>query len=165
MIENDKNINNLIMQEMGLEVGPAHKIYDQDSGLPIRINGIDVVEPGYIRGRQMSEFDPFNNRKQMGSLFGYFLDKHAEETGSEVVTYYDIPSNEPQKGSVTCVMDDNSKLQSGDYIRDSLRYADIIIQLNGGEANSLQEYDSPIKKETVKKTKGGTTRGRKPKQV
>lgn len=164
MTEIEMRANNLIMQEIGLEVGQASKIYDQDTGLAIRINGSDVVAPGCFRGRQTVEFDPYNNRKMMSQLFGYFLEKHAEETSQDVVTFYDMPTD-GDKGSIKCVLDDNSTIQSGKYIRDSLRYADIIVQLNGGKINSLQEFDTPIKAESVKAPKGGIKNGRKQKKV
>lgn len=164
MTENEKKVNDIIMQEIGLEIGQASKIYDQDTGMALRINGADVVAPGCMRGRQTMEFDPFNNRKMMSQLFGYFLEKHSDETDQDIVTFYDMPA-EDNKGSVRCVLNDNSTIQSGNYIRDSLRYADIIVQLNGGEANSLQEFDSPIKKDTIKASRGGARGGRTSKKV
>ena len=44
-------------------------------------------------------------------------------------------------------------------MRDSLKYADIIIQLNGGEANTLQEFDTPVERDTIKKASTGGARG------
>ena len=153
------NVNNIIMQEIGLEVGQGNKIYDQDTGLALRINGTDVVAPGYPTTRRSTEFDPYNNRKMMNQLFGYFLEKNSDETDVEVVTFYDVPGNEPNKGSVKCKLSDNRELQSGSYMRDSLKYADIIIQLNGGEANTLQEFDTPVERDTIKKASTGGARG------
>lgn len=155
MIENDKKINDIIMQEIGLEVGQASKIYDQDTGIALKINGADVVAQGNSRGRQTVEFDPFNNRKMMNALFGYFLNKHSEETDEDIVSFYDVPSDDSSKGSVECVLRDSSTIQSGNYMRDSLKYADIIIQLNGGEADTLHDYDRPIEKETIKPSRRG----------
>ncbi len=166
MTNNEKEINNIIMQEIGLEIGQASKIIDQDTGMALKINGADVVAPGCFRGRQSIEFNPYNNRRMMNSLFGYFLEKHSDETGVEVVTFYDVPSYEPSKGSIKCVLNDNTTIQSGDYMRDGLKYADIIVQLNGGEANSLQDYDSPIEKDIIKKpSRGGTRCGKKSKKL
>lgn len=167
MTDKEKQVNDLIMQEIGLEVGQASKIYDQDTGMALRINGADVVAPGCFRGRQTTEFNPYNNRKMMNQLFGYFLEKHSDETDVGVVTFYDVPGDAPNKGSVKCVLSDNTTIQSGNYMRDSLKYADIIVQLNGGEANTLQAYDSPLEKETIKKAsnRGGAKNGRTSKKV
>lgn len=159
-------VNNIIMQEIGLEIGQAYKMIDQDTGIALKINGADVVAPGHFRGRQTIEFDPYNNRKMMNSLFGYFLEKHEDETGVGVVTFYDIPSDEPDKGSIKCVLNDNTTIQSGNYMRDGLKYADLIVQLNGGEANSFQDYDSPVEKETIKKpSRGGARGGKRSKKI
>lgn len=166
MNDKEKKINNIIMQEIGLEVGQASRIIDQDTGMALKINGHDVVAPGYFRGRQSAEFDPYNNRKMMGHLFGYFLEKHADETGVSVVTFYDVPSDEPDKGSIKCVLNDNTTIQSGNYMRDGLKYADIIVQLNGGEINSFQDYDAPIEKPAINKpSRGGIKGGKSTKKV
>ena len=77
----DKEFNTLIMQEIGLEIGDDDRIYDQETQNIIRMNGMDVMAPGCYGGRNSIEFDPYNNKKMMSQLFGYFIDKYSEETG------------------------------------------------------------------------------------
>lgn len=156
MDNKDKEINMLIMQEMGLEIGRRNRIFDQDTGLELKINGMDVIAPG-CQERQAIEFDPYNNRKMMNQLFGAFLEKHYDETGIDVVTYFDIP-NTDNSSSVRCRMSDNSTITSKPYKRDSLRYTDLIIQMNGGQVEGLDEYDvikqqSAVKKQTSTRKK------------
>lgn len=149
MNEFDKEVNELIMKEVGLEVGPGKRIYDQDTGMPIKINGMDVVAQGSFAGRATIEFDPYNNRRQMGQIFNYFINKQCEEGGKEVLTYYnkDDTSN---GGKVECKLDDNTTITSAQYTRDTLKYADIILRLNGEDEPDLSKYDLPMVKETVK---------------
>ena len=149
MNNSDIEINNLIMREIGLEVGPRNRIYDQDTGMEIRINGMDVVAPGCYGGRQSIEFDPYNNKKMMNQFFSYFLDKRSEETDIDVLAYYNVGNGE--KSQVECRMSNNEKISSGKYIRDSLKYTDLMIQLNGDVPQDLSKYDSPIEYNTVKK--------------
>lgn len=150
MTDNDKKINNIIMQEIGLEIGHGNRIYDQDTGMPVRINGYDVVAPNFYRGKQSIEFDPYNNRKMMGQLFSYFLEKRSEETGIDVLAYYDVNGSN-KSGKIECRLSDNTIIRSKEYTRDSLKYTDIIIQMNGGNTDDLKEFDTPMVKETVKK--------------
>ena len=173
MTDFDKKINSIIMQELGLEVGPSQRIYDQDTGDILQINGTEIVAPGTpinnsIKCGQpmMTEFDPYNNRKMMNQLFAYFLDKISDETDQDVVTYYNIDGSSPNTGRVQCKMSDNSTITSGEYKRDSLKYTDIIIQLNGGNADDLdlKDFDTPMTQESIKNVKGGNNIGR-PKKI
>lgn len=147
----DLNINNLIMREIGLEVGTGHRIIDQDTGVAMTFGGRELVAPGVYGGRNAIEFDPYNNKRMMNKLFGYFLEKHAEESDVEVMTYYNVDKGDA--GAVECKMTDNTTITSGAYVRDSLKYADIIIQLNGDPSPNLAEYDT-AKEEPVKKRSG-----------
>lgn len=149
MTEMDREINNIIMQEIGLEVGENNKIYDQDTGDAIKINGLNVVAPGCYTGRQSIEFDPYNNRKMMTQMFGYFLDKNSEETGIDAISYYNIEES-GKAGKVECKMSDNTVITSKEYLRDSLKYTDIIAQLNGGELD-LSKFDVPQSNDIVKR--------------
>lgn len=146
----DKEINTLIMQEIGLEVGSRQRIYDQDTGAVIKINGMDVVAPGSYCGNKAMEFDPHNNRKMMSQLFGLFLEKYSEETDIDVLIYYNVDDVD-SKSKIECVLSNNEVITSKPYTRDSLKYTDIIMQLNGGDAGDLTKYDTIPTKETVKK--------------
>lgn len=157
----DKEINTLIMQEIGLEIGPKSQIVDQDTGLAIRINGADVVAPDCYYGRRgdgtskSMEFDPYNNRKLMNSLFSYFTEKQENETGVGVLAFYNVDNKEG--GHVECRMTDNEVLTSASYQRDSLKYVDLIMQMNGEENPDLKKYDIlPEPKSTIKKKKAPT---------
>lgn len=148
MTDIEREINMLIMQEIGLEIRNDQKLYDQDTGDAIKVNGMDVMAPGCYGGRHAIEFDPYNNRKMMGQMFGYFLDKYSDETGVDALSYYNVDSGED--GRVECKMSDNELISSKPYTRDSLKYTDIIMQLNGG-GTDLSKYDIPQTKETVKR--------------
>ena len=150
MTEMEKEINTIIMQEIGLEVGKNNIICDQDTGDALKINGMDIVAPGCYGGKQSIEFDPYNNRKMMGQLFGHFLGKYSDETGVDVLSYYNVDSGVDMK--VECRMSNDSIVSSKSYGRDSLKYTDIIMQLNGGEAD-LSKYDIPQTKETIRRKK------------
>lgn len=151
MNSTDLEINNMIMREIGLEVSHDKRIIDQDTGANISFKGMDVVAPGAYCGRNAIEFDPYNNNKMMNLLFGYFLDKHSEESDVSVTTYYNVNSSDKDKAAIECRMSDMSKIRSKDYTRDSLKCTDIILQLNGNENPDLTKYDVPKEAPTVKK--------------
>ena len=140
----DKKINSIIMNELGFEPTENGFIRDQDTGNDIKINGVTLVAPGLGANRKNKEmeFDPYNNKKMMGQLFGYFLDKVSDESDEEIVSFYDINTN-TDKSKIECKKSDNSTITSGEYKKDSLKYVDIIMRLNG-ETNPedyLREYD------------------------
>lgn len=149
MTELDKEVNEIIMREMGLEVGSHDRIYDQDTGMALSINGMKVTAPGVYGGRDSIEFDPHNNRKLMGRLFENFLNKYADEVDNEVIAFYNKDTKEG--GCIECKMEDNELISSKPYKRDSLKYTDLIMQLNGGESEDLSKYDIPPVKETIKR--------------
>ena len=146
----DTEINTIIMQELGLEVGLGIKITDQDTGDAIRFRGKDVVAPGFFNGRSV-EFDPINNPKMMNSLFNRFLESHSEESDTYVSTFYPIESS----NCIECRMSDQTSIRSKSYDRECLKYADIIIQLNGGRSSDLSKYDEVPKPTAVKKRGNG----------
>ena len=156
MTELDREINTKIMNEIGLDIGPHDRIIDQDTGEFISINGMKMVAPGcasnsYGRDKTI-EFDPHNNRKLMGNLFGYFLNKLSDEGENSVLAYY--AENTPDGECVECRMSDNSTITSKSYKRDSLKYTDAIIQLNGGDCgDELKKYDTVPTKTAIKKKK------------
>lgn len=160
MKEKDLEINSKIMQEIGLEVGQGHRIIDQDTGVGITFRGMELVAPGTYGGPNTVEFDPYNNKKMMNLLFGYFLNKHSEESDVTVTTFYSIDDNKTNKGSIECKMSDMSKITSHQYLRDSLKCADIIMRLNGDEDPNLSEYDTEQVEPSVRRT--GTNAKNKP---
>ena len=150
----DIEVNNLIMREMGLEVGRGNRIVDQDTGMPVLIRGMNLTAPGCYTGNNSMEFDPHNNKRLMNLLFGYFLNKHSEESDVDVLTYYNVDSG--NKSYIECKMSDNSTITSRAYSRDSLKYTDIITQLNGDESPNLSMYDCE-KQNTVKNKRSSST--------
>lgn len=149
MTQKDLEINNLIMQEIGLEVGIGNKIVDQDTGAALAFKGMTVIAPG-THSHNAIEFDPYNNKKMMSNLFGYFLDKHSEESDVDVLTYYNV-DHDSKRSSIECKLSDQTCIKSKPYTRDSLKYADIIIQLNGGDAPDFDQYDIEKPHTTVRK--------------
>lgn len=147
----DLEINNTIMREIGLEVGLDKRIVDQDTGVGLSFKGMDVVAPGSYCGRNSIEFDPYNNKKMMNLLFGYFLDKYSDESDNSVAVSYSVNGEDKNKAAIECRMADMSKIRSGEYMRESLRCTDIIMQLNGEENPDLHKYDLPKENETIKK--------------
>lgn len=144
----EKEINTIIMREIGLEVGSCDRIYDQDTGAEIRINGMNVIQPSGYCGQQDIGFDPYNNRKMMNYLFSYFTQKHADETGVEVTAFYNVGSGPDT--CIECRLSNNEVIRSRPYVRDSLKYTDLIMQLNGDQSEDLSEYDKLPDKKSVK---------------
>ena len=72
------------------------------------------------------------------------MDKQTDETGVEVTAYYNVDN------CIECRMADNTIIKSDAYQRDSLKYLDIIMQINGGKED-LKPYDTKAEKPTVKK--------------
>lgn len=158
MTELDLEVNTILMREMGLEIGNGNRIVDQDTGLAINIRGMGLMAPGCYGGSGAMEFDPHNNNRLMRQLFGYFLNKYSDECDIDVMTYYNVGNGD--KTCVECKMDNNSTIRSKPYLRDSLKYADIIIQLNGEESPDLSKYDIAQERSTVRK--GGRNAKNKP---
>lgn len=165
----DKEINEIIMNEMGLDIGLESRIYDQDTMRPIEVNGMKVMAPGVYGGKQSVEFDPYNNRKQMSYLFSYYTKKFAEENGKEVIASYAV-DDDNGKGKIECRLENNEIISSGSYQRDTLKYADMIMKMNGdpNPSQTIAKYDVPFekkepapKKKTTKATFSKTTKGKK----
>lgn len=164
MNELDKEVNKIIMQEMGLDIGNNYRIVDQDTGMEIKLNGMAVMAPGIYGGKQSVEFDPHNNRKMMSQMFGYFVNKYSEETDIDMMAYYNIDDDRSggnNIGRVECKMSNDEIITSDSYQRDSLKYMDIIIQLNGGDPSYLKKYDIPQENKTIKKKTSGRSKNEK----
>lgn len=156
MNQKDLEINNLIMQEIGLEIGIGNKIIDQDTGAALAFKGMTVIAPGCFSHNAI-EFDPHNNKKMMSNLFGYFLDKHSEESDVDVLAYYNVDHG--NKSAIECKLSNQTCITSKPYTRDSLKYADIIIQLNGGTAPDFDQYDTE-KETTVRKKRSNNAKNK-----
>lgn len=141
MESNDREINKLIMREIGLEIGPENRITDQDTGLQIKLEGIDLVAPGCYDGPQTIEFDPYNNRKMMVQLFSYFADKQRNETGIGILGFYN--GSNTNNNSLSCRLTNDRIIESKPYRKESLKYTDLIMKINndGEEVDDLSKYD------------------------
>lgn len=139
-----------LMQEIGLEIDSNHCIVDQDNGSRLQFNGknLKYIEDGIRTGRNDLEFNPVENSKLMNHLFSYYTNKIHQEDGRYINIYYPVECAE-NKGFIELKDGDNNIMRSGEYYNDSLKYADLIFQLNGEEDVDLSEYDSkrpPIEK-------------------
>lgn len=152
--------NKMIMEEMGFEVGDKHRLYDQDTGMPVQFEGRDLVAPGSFAGREAQEFDPYNSTKMMAQMFTYYTDKLAQN--GEAPEYNVIYNIDLGKGRGRVEMkNDSEKMTSDIYQRDQCKYADLVLRLNGDDNPDLKEFDIPKTKSSVKKSvkKAGTKNG------
>lgn len=146
-------INKIIMREIGLGVDNSQKVIDQDTReiLNFKEKNIKYSSQGDINiTKNDILFDPTETKNLINSLFNHFTKKIESEEGTYVSLYYDIPS---PKGIALEAVVDGEKLTSAFYKNDTLRYLDIIMQINGADKSGLKQLDSApvIKKDTKKK--------------
>lgn len=145
----------LMMDEIGLYVDPYGRVVDQqtDSALQIKGKNLKFSVDGSINiGKNEMEFDPLNNQTLANNLFGYYINNRFNENGNNYVSNYStVASNEDKsKGSLE-VKVDGRVMTSGEYYLDSLKYADMMIRMNGSPEVDLSEYDkAPIPKKNKK---------------
>lgn len=152
--------NNQLMNEIGLEVGPGNRLYDQETGSQLIVRGKEMISPGSMGSRDTVEFDPYNSTFQMHRMFDYFAHKYENESGVSIdVTY--IEDDKAGGARLTIKDSDNNTYSSKNYKRDTLRYADIIMQLNGDEDVDLTEYDTPRNNSNMKGSKKTSTTKKK----
>lgn len=160
MDELSLKFNKMIMSEIGLEIGPRQRLYDQDTGTLIQFEGKDLVAPGAASGREAQEFDPYNSTKMMSQMFSYFTDKMADS--GEINPFDVIYSVDGKNGRGRVEMkNDEEFMKSKEYVRDQCKYADLILQINGDDNPDLKEFDIPKVKETIRKRKPATTTKKK----
>ena len=150
--------NKMIMEEVGLEIGERQRLYDQDTGCLVQLEGKDLVAPGAASGKEAQEFDPYNSTRMMSQIFGYYAKKLADS--GEAPEYGVVYNVDCGKGmSRVEIKNDEEKLSSKAYQRDQCKYADLILQINGDENPDLKEFD--VRKELPKKSVKGSSRKRK----
>lgn len=148
---NQNLINKIIMQEIGLGVDNYQKIIDQDTRETLLFKEKNMKyssQNNVLIGRNDMIFDPINNRFLMMSLFDHFATKIEEEDGKYISIYYDVNG---ENGSALEAVVDGEKITSDYYNNDSLKYLDIIMQLNDAENISLKQYDKEIPQDKGKK--------------
>ena len=140
------SVNQILFDEMGLEIGPRYRVFDQDTGQQLKFIGMDIVAPRCLGGKTSVAFDPYGNRKLMTQLFGYFLNKYESEEDVDVLSYYTVDGTTPDKSCIACKMSDNTVVKSGEYRREVVRITDLIMRLNGATDVDLSQYDLPIER-------------------
>ena len=148
-------INKIIMQEIGLGVDNHQKVMDQDTRETLKFKDKNIKyssQNNVIITKNDIPFDPYETRNLMSSLFDHFTEKMNEEEDVYVSMYYDIPGD---KGTALEAVVNGEKIKSDYYTNDSLRYLDLIMQINGSDKTVLRQYDSePQTKDIRKKAKG-----------
>lgn len=156
MDELSMRFNQMLMQEMGIDVGAGNRLYDQDTGAKLQYEGKDLVAPGSEFTRNAQEFDPYNSTRMMAQMFTFFTDKLAsigEDTDFDVV--YMVEDGDPGIAHIEA-KNDKTLIKSGSYLRDQCRYADLIMRINGDEDPNLKDFDIPkaVQYGNVKAKKG-----------
>lgn len=153
MDELSTKFNNLMLSEMGLEVGAQRRLYDQDTGDALQFEGKNLYAPGHTPPfPDCQEFDPYNSHKMMYQMFSYYTAKLAE--AGEIPEFSVIYNTDAPNGRGRVEIKNNSdKITSDAYQRDQCRYADLILRINGEEdpMSILKEFDIPKTKEPIKK--------------
>lgn len=153
MILNNISFNEYVMMEIGLAFNPNdQRVIDQDNGT--YLTAARKFMSGKPRADMLSSdeqlFDPLHNIKQMQLLFGYYASKLQAESGLYIDTVYvtnEIPATEesPIRYSLAIKVIKPSaeriELISLPYVNESVKYADLISQLNGGRNVNLSQYD------------------------
>ena len=137
----NSEFNLLVLAEIGLDIDEYGNIIDQDNYNQLSYRGKAFTAKVPAQKGQVV-FDPLRDQKQMNSLFMYFIDKLGREEERYVTSYYTNGTpNKNVKSSIGLVIDDGVKLNSGNYYNDSLKYMDLIIQLNGKVVGNLSIFD------------------------
>ena len=140
----NEDINKLFLQEVGLDVTDDGHIVDQDNFNTIQIKKTDTVFKGYGQLHRGSiELDPAKNSKHAKILFDYYVNKLADNDEIEAFSSYNsyITNETTAKGIIECKSHDNEIMKSGEYVNESLRYLDTIMQLNGDPSPDISKYD------------------------
>lgn len=141
--ENSVKFGELVMDEMGLYVDPYGNVVDQQTDAALQIKGkhLKFVSEGDVSlSRDEMVFDPLNNQTLANNLFGYYINNRYNESGNNYVSTYATVAAEGGKGTVEVKVDGNT-LASGKYYTDSVKYADIMMRMNGSDEVDLSEYD------------------------
>lgn len=154
--ENSIKFGELVMDEIGLYVDPYGNVLDQQTDTALQIKGKNlkfVTDNAVSVAKDEIVFDPLNNQTLANNLFGYYINNRYNENGNKYVSNYSTVPAGDGKGTVE-VKVDGSTLASGKYYADSVKYADMMMRMNGAETVDLSDYDKkPVL--TKKKAKRG----------
>jgi len=135
-------LNKIIMYEIGLTVDNHQRVIDQDTREQLKFKDKNIKyssQNSVVLTKNDIPFDPAETRNLMSSLFDHFARKVEEQDDIYISRYYDITDNE--KGTALEVIVDGKKITSDFYKNDSLRYLDVIMQINGSKKVDLKQYD------------------------
>lgn len=142
---NGISFNDFVMREIGLETSMYDKrVIDQDTQVPIMCAGKYLTLKTKEEGIKPDEliFDPIHNAKQMQLLFGYYTNKlNIESEGKIYVDTLYVKAENTAGLSSLAIKVNRQELVSRCYTNESVKYADLICQLNGEAHVDLSVYD------------------------
>lgn len=145
------HINKIIMNEIGLGVDDHQKVIDQDTREILKFKDKNIKyssQNSVVLTKNDILFDPFEAKNLMNCLFDHFTKKIEQEDSKYVARYYDLSSED---GTALEAIVNGEKVTSDYYNNDSLKYLDVIMQLNGSDDINLKQYDT---EDNTKKKKG-----------
>ncbi len=135
-------VNKMIMDEIGLEIGPEDLIIDQDFTQLLTVSGKNLK---FMRNnktrheKNIIEFNPSENVKVMVHLFSYYLNKKNLEDGTYFPIYFPVLGSDGKTSALEIKGD--IIIKSKYYKNESLKYLDIIMHINGEENVDLSYLD------------------------
>lgn len=142
MTESERYLNELLMKEIGLDVGQRMRLIDQDTGVPLTYKGKDIVSPNALPNNNVIVFDCYNSTALMQKMFGYYTKKYEDDNGISLDRTY-MSDTSDGKCTISITDSENNTITSSPYQRDTLRYMDLIMRLNGDDNPNLEKYDIP----------------------
>ena len=142
-----------IMQEVGLEINSDNYVIDQDTGDKLNFKGRNVkfnANGNVPLSREDILFDPLDNQTMMSQIFSYFTNKLDEQDGRYINVIYSTQPDRYSKGTVSC-KENGRIIQSNEYYKDSLKYANLITKLNGAEEDFSDLDAAPVIPKTKKR--------------
>lgn len=125
-----------VLQQLGLEIDINGYIIEQDSEMKLYVKGKPITN---ISSRYSLGFDPLSNGHLMSFLFSYYLSKLQSEEDRYITMFYSSSKERNGKGYMA-VQEQGELIKSRVYNNDSIKYLDLLYQLNGLSKN-LIHYD------------------------
>lgn len=148
MVQNNPNpiqFGELFMEEMGLYIDPYGRVVDQQTDSLLQVKGKSLRFPldGSVRlSKGEMEFDPLNNQTLANNLFGFYIQNRLSDNGNVYVSNYcTVASPDDKDKGILEVKTETGTIKSGEYYRDSLKYADMMMRMNGTPNVDLSEFD------------------------
>lgn len=148
MVQNNPNpiqFGELFMEEMGLYIDPYGRVVDQQTDSLLQVKGKCLRFPldGSVRlSKGEMEFDPLNNQTLANNLFGFYIQNRLSDNGNVYVSNYcTVASPDDKDKGILEVKTETGTIKSGEYYRDSLKYADMMMRMNGTPNIDLSAFD------------------------